>query len=160
MGNCAKGLGHRPGVDHCQHRDVEAAGDVGGGGCAVKQTHDAFDDDQIRVGCSAGESPACIFFAAHAEVEVLAGAATGDRVDLWVKKVWAAFENGHPATLPGVQTGQGGGNGSFALSGGGGGNEYGGAVGHGFQFWCFACGQDDNSFWSFLALTNCRANRC
>jgi hypothetical protein len=73
-------------------------------------------------------------------------------VDLRIKKIRAALEYGHPPTLTGVQTSQGGGDGGFALAGGGGSDEYGGATGHGFKFCRLNCRQDDNSFWCFRAL--------
>jgi hypothetical protein len=59
----------------------------------VEQAHDTFDQDQVgRFRCP-GQAPARIVFATHAEIEVLAGTAAGEGVNLRVEKIRAAFEN-------------------------------------------------------------------
>lgn len=72
-------------------------------GWPVEQTHHALDQDQIRIGCSTRQAPAGISFAAHAEIEVLARAATGESMYLRVKKIRAALENSDPSALPAMQ---------------------------------------------------------
>jgi hypothetical protein len=73
VGDGAEGLGHGAGVDQGHDRNAEAHGNVGGRRFAVEQAHHAFDQDQVGIGGGAGQPPAGIGLAAHAEVEVLAG---------------------------------------------------------------------------------------
>ncbi len=49
VGNGAKGLRHAAGIDHRQHGQVKAARDIGGGWRAIKQSHHAFDQNDIRI---------------------------------------------------------------------------------------------------------------
>jgi hypothetical protein len=119
-----------PGIDHCHHRNVEATGDIGSRRRTVEQPHDAFEQNQIGIFGRASQPPARIFLAAHAEIEVLARATTGDGVNLRIKKIRAAFENGDAPALASVQPGQCGGHGGFALTGGRRGNQEGGTGGH------------------------------
>ena len=140
----AEGLCHLAGIDQCHDRDAEADGDIGGGRLAVEQAHDALDQDQVALRGSPGQPPARIGFAAHAEIEVLTGAAGCEGVDLRIEKVRAAFEDGDAPALSRVQAGEGGGDGGLALAGGGGSDEKGGAGGHGWfgrirrvDYWSF-----------------------
>jgi hypothetical protein len=130
VGDGAESLGHRPGIDHCHHRNVEATGDIGSRRRTVEQPHDAFEQNQVGIFGRASQPPARIFLAAHAEIKVLAGATTGDGVNLRIKKIRAAFENGDAPALASVQPGQCGGHGGFALTGGRRGNQEGGTGGH------------------------------
>jgi hypothetical protein len=130
VGDGAESLRHGAGVDHRHHRDVEAAGEVGGRRAAVEEAHDAFDQDQVGILRGAGQSPARVILAAHAEIEILAGAAAGHGVNLRVEEIRATLEDGDAPALPGMQAGEGGGDGGLALAGGRGGNQQGGAGGH------------------------------
>jgi hypothetical protein len=131
VGDGAEGLGHGAGVDQGHDRNGEALGDVGGRRRAVEQAHDAFDQDQVGFAGRAGQAPARVGLAAHAEVEVLAGPAAGDGVNLRIEKIGAALEDGDAPPLAGMQAGQRRGDGGLALAGGGGGDEQGGTGRHG-----------------------------
>jgi hypothetical protein len=72
-GNGAEAAGHGAGIEYQQHRQAELARKCGGGGFAVVQAHHAFDQDQVGILRAAGQAPARIGLAAHAEVDVLAG---------------------------------------------------------------------------------------
>jgi hypothetical protein len=63
------GLRHRAGVDHRHHRYAEFARQVGGGGRAVVQAHDAFDQDHVRFGGGLRQLAAAQFMADHPQVE-------------------------------------------------------------------------------------------
>jgi hypothetical protein len=74
-GHGAEAAGHGAGIEHQQHRHAEATRQFGGRGFAVVQAHHAFDQDQVGIARRARQAPARIGLAAHAEVDVLAGAA-------------------------------------------------------------------------------------
>lgn len=120
VGNGTESLCHFSGIDQGHDWDTKALGNVSCRRLAVEQTHHALDQDQIRIGCSTRQAPAGISFAAHAEIEVLAGAATGESMYLRVKKIRAALENSDPSALPAMQACQGGGDSGLALARSGG----------------------------------------
>ena len=68
------------------------------------QAHYALDEGQIGFLRGALKKPARIGLAASAEVDILAGMARGQRVDLRVEKVGAALEDAHSAALARMQT--------------------------------------------------------
>ena len=106
VGDGAEGAGHGRGVDHGHHRQLEADGESARGRLAVEQTHDAFDEDEVGLARCTREAPGRVCFAAHPEIEILAGRAAGDVVDHRVDEVGAALEHAHAASLPRVQARQ------------------------------------------------------
>jgi hypothetical protein len=63
-----------------------------------------------------------IGFAAHAEVDVFAGAACGHGVDLRIEEIRPTFEDAHAPSLACMQSRQRRDHGGLALAGGWGGN--------------------------------------
>ena len=64
-------------------------------GVAVEEAHDAFDQDQVGIGARRGQPPARVVLAAHPQVDVLAGVAAGNGMDLRSMKS-GPLEDAHP----------------------------------------------------------------
>ena len=118
VGDRTEAVGHRRAVDHGEDRNAEARRQFGRRRRAVKEAHDAFDEDEIGVARRLGQSAGNIGLAAHPEIDVLARRAAGDSVDLRIEEVRPALEDAHPAPEPRVQARQRGDDGRLALAGG------------------------------------------
>jgi hypothetical protein len=99
------------------HRHAEVPRQVGAGRRAVEQAHDTFDQDQV--GFARGfPQQRRLLLADHPHVQLIHRRTAGALEDHRVEKVRAAFEHAHLAPLVAVQTGQRGGDGGLALTGG------------------------------------------
>ncbi len=102
----AEAAGHRAGIDDEQDRQAEAAGECRSRRFGIVKPHHALDEDQVGLPRGASETPARVLFAAHAQVDVLARLARGQRVNLRVEEVGTALEDAHLAAEARVQARQ------------------------------------------------------
>ena len=96
-GDGAEAAGHGRGVDDQQDGQAQYSRQFGGIRFAVVQTHHAFDENQVGGFGGAGEAAPRVVFAAHAQVDVLARCAAGQRMDLRIEEVRPALEDAHAA---------------------------------------------------------------
>ena len=115
-GQGAKGAGHGGGADNAQHRNAEAAGDIGGTRLAVVQAHDAFDQQDVVLLRRLVQAGAHIGFAIDPQVQLVDRLAAGELVPVRIQKVRAALEHLHAPALTPVQPGQRGGERGLALA--------------------------------------------
>ena len=112
----AEALRHRRTVDHRQHRQAEAGGDIGSRRIAIEQAHHAFDEDNVRRARRLVEQAAAIILAHHEQVERQDGMPARPLEDHRVEKVWPALEHAHPQAAIAVAAREGGGDRGLALS--------------------------------------------
>jgi hypothetical protein len=119
MGKRPEGLRHGPGVDHGEHRDAEAPGQIGARRRAVEEAHDALDQDQIGfLGGVMQQAPA-LGFTGHPQIELVDRVAARDFQDHRVDKIRAGLEHPHAAPLGGVVAREARRDRGLALAGGG-----------------------------------------
>ena len=112
---CAKGFGHRAGIDHGGDRHTERDGKIGARGIAVIKAHRAFDQDQVSGTGGLVQQRLAALPADHPEIDVLDGVAAGGLEDHRVEKVRSSLEHAHAAPVAGVKTRQCGGDRGLAL---------------------------------------------
>ncbi len=123
MGQRAEGLGHGRAVDHCQYRHAETPRQVAGAGVAIKQSHHAFDEDQVGFAGGLPQQPARLLLADHPQVELIDRPTAGAGENHRVEKVRPALEYPHAFALADMQPSQSGGDGGLALTGRGRGDQ-------------------------------------
>ena len=121
---CAKRLRHRGAVDHAEHRYTEMPRQVSARRCAVKQSHHAFDQNQIGFAGGFPQQATTFLLADHPHIELINRRTAGALEDHRIEEVRAAFEHAHLAPLIAMQTSERGSNGGLALTGGRRGDQY------------------------------------
>ena len=124
QGQGTKGLGHGGAVDHAQHRHAEVPRQISTGWRTVEQAHDTFDEDQVRFARGLPQQPTTLLLADHPHVQLIHRRTAGALQNHRIEKVRATFEHTNLASLIAMQTGQRGGDGGLALTGGRRGNQY------------------------------------
>jgi hypothetical protein len=112
----AKGARHGPGINHRQHRQAKTLRQIGRAGCSVKQAHDPFDQDQVRLTCCRGQTRAAVGLAIDPQVELIDRCAAGELMPDRIQKIWPALEHPDSSALAGMQPCQGGNDRGFALA--------------------------------------------
>jgi len=112
----AEALRHGRTVDHRQHRQAEAGGDIGCRWIAVEQAHHAFDEDDVRFARRLVEKAAAIILAHHEQVEREDRVAARPLEDHRVEEVGPALEHAHPQATIAVAAREGGSDRRLALS--------------------------------------------
>ena len=131
MHDGAQRLRHGAGLHHGQHRQAEAARQVGRAGRAVVQAHHAFDQQHISLASRGVQARADVGLAGHPQVDVVHRRAAGKLVPERVQKVRPALEHPHAPAAPRQHARQRGCDGGLALAGGRSGDQESGAIGHG-----------------------------
>ena len=84
VGQCAKGAGHGAGVHHGHDGQAKALGQIGSTRVAIKQAHDAFHQDQVRLLGGLAQALAAIGVTGHPQIELIHRCATGELVPVGV----------------------------------------------------------------------------
>ncbi|MNT01355.1 hypothetical protein D3C72_1358170 [compost metagenome] len=127
VGQRAEGAGHGLGVDHGQHGQAQALGQLGRAGRAVEQAHHAFDDHQVGLARGGMQARAAVGLAGHPQVERMHRRAGGQREPVRIEEVGPALEGPHAAALAHVQPRERGRDRGLALPRGRRGHEHRGA---------------------------------
>jgi hypothetical protein len=115
IGDCTHGLGHAGHIHHRRHRQLEQFGQIGAARLAIKQAHDAFEQQQVGATGSFIDQLAALRRAHHPQIELIYRIAAGACQYGRIEKIRTALEHPHAQALLAVPARQRGGHRGLAV---------------------------------------------